>query len=475
VDMLITNGTIITLGADASRRVIENGAVYIRGDKIAEIGKTNHLITKFPNEERLDARGKLVMPGSIVAHTHFYGAFARGMAVPGTPAKNFPEILDKLWWKIDRALTLEDCRLSALVCLVDAIRNGTTTLIDHHASPNAIDGSLDAIADAVLESGVRASLCYEVTDRNGAVGARAGIRENICFIKKLAREQGSRGAEERVTHHASRNTQHASRPSPLASRLAASFGLHAPFTVSDKTLEQARAALDGLNTGFHIHVAEDISDEDDSLQKYGMRAADRLDARGILGPKTIIAHGVHLDFGEIEAVRRTKTNIVHHPRSNMNNAVGVADVLGMLWRGINVGLGNDGFSNNHFVEMKTAYLLHKSARRDPRALGADQVLQMAYANNAKIAQIFWKPRVGELSVGAFADIILLDYVSYTPLTAGNFPWQLIFGIDSAHVTHTICAGKLLMKDRILLTLDEEAIAARAKEAAKRVWKRVQEM
>ena len=447
--MLITNGTIITLGA--GNRVIKNGAVYIRGDKIAEIGATKHLDAKYPNEEKLDARGKLVMPGSIVAHTHFYGAFARGMAVPGPAAKNFSEILDRLWWKIDRALTLEDCKLSALVCLVDAIRNGTTTLIDHHASPNTIDGSLDVIADAVLESGLRASLCYEVTDRNGTAGAKAGIRENIRFIKRVDRKQK---AENRV---------------------AASFGLHAPFTVSDKTLEKARAALEGLDSGFHIHVAEDISDEDDSLQKYGMRAADRLDVRGILGPKTIIAHGVHLDIGEVETVRRTKTNVVHHPRSNMNNAVGVADVLGMLRRGVNVGLGNDGFSNNHFAEMKTAYLLHKSARRDPRVMGADKVLQMAYANNAKIAQIFWKPRVGELSVGAFADIILLDYIPYTPLTAGNFPWQLIFGIDGAHVTHTICAGKVLMQDRTLLTLDEEAIAAKAKEAAKRVWKRVQEL
>jgi cytosine/adenosine deaminase-related metal-dependent hydrolase len=206
-----------------------------------------------------------------------------------------------------------------------------------------------------------------------------------------------------------------------------------------------------------------------------MRVGDRLAARGILGPRTIIAHGVHLDVGEIESVRRTKTNVVHNPRSNMNNAVGVGDVLGMLRRGINVGLGNDGFSNNHFAEMKTAYLLHKSARRDPRVMGADQVLQMAYANNAKIAQLFWKPRLGELAVGAFADIMLLDYVPYTPLTRGNFPWQLIFGIDGTHVTHTICAGKLLMKDRKLLTLDEQAVAAKAKEAAKKVWSRVERL
>lgn len=449
--MLITNGTVITLGAE--NKIIENGAVYVRGDKIADIGKTQSLISKYPTAERLDARGKIVMPGNMVAHTHFYGAFARGMTVPGAPAKNFPEILTNLWWKIDRALTLEDCKLSALVCLVDAIRNGTTTLIDHHASPHAIDGSLDAIAEAVLEAGVRASLCYEVTDRHGSAGAKAGIRENVRFIKKVARRQYAVGSQ----------------------RLAASFGLHAPFTVSDKTLEHARAVLDGLDVGFHLHVAEDRADQDDSLRTYGVRAIERLWARGILGPKTIVAHGVHLDVGEIELLRRTRTHVTHQPRSNMNNAVGVADVLGMLRYGVNVGLGNDGFSNNHFAEMKVAYLVHKLHQRDPRVMGADQVVQMAYANNARIAQIFWKPRLGELVVGAFADIILLDYWPYTPLTAGNFPWHLIFGMDGAHVTHTICAGKVLMKDRQLLTLDEEAIAAKAKEAAKRVWKRVQEI
>lgn len=457
--MLITNGTVVTLGAQ--NRVIENGAVYIRGDKIADIGKTNHLITQYPNAERLDAHGKLILPGSIVGHTHFYGAFARGMAIPGSAPKNFPQILDQLWWKIDRALTLEDCKLSALVCLVDAIRNGTTTLIDHHASPNAIDGSLDAIADAVIESGSRASLCYEVTDRNSGAGAKAGIKENVRFIKKIANRKSQTPAS-----HASAG---------VANRLGASFGLHASFTVSDKTLEQCLDAADGLNTGFHIHVGEDISDEDDSLSKYGMRVGDRLHSRGVLGAKSIAVHCVNADIGEIEILRQTNTHVAHNPRSNMNNAVGVADILGMLRRGVNVGLGNDGFSNNHFAEMKFAYLLHKATRRDPRVMSADQVLQMAYANNAKIAQVFWKPRVGELSVGAFADIILLDYIPYTLLTAGNFPWQLIFGIDGAHVTHTICAGRMLMQDRQLLTLDEQAIAAHAKEAAERVWKRVQAM
>ncbi len=383
--MLITNGTLVTLGTE--NRIVENGAVYIQGDRIADLGTTRDLAAKYPQAEKLDAHGKIVMPGNIVAHTHFYGAFARGMALPpGPPPKNFPEILQQLWWKIDRALTLEDCKQSALVCLVDAVRSGATTLIDHHASPNAIDGSLDAVADAVLESGLRAGLCYEVTDRNGTAGARAGIRENVRFIKKLA------SAEWREARR----------------RVGAAFGVHASFTVSDKTLEQCLDAVDGLNAGFHIHVAEDIADEDDALLKFNLRTGERLAERGVLGTKTIASHCVNVDVGEIELLRRTRTHVAHNPRSNMNNAVGVADVLGMLRRGVNVGLGNDGFTNNMFAEMKTAFLLHKSARRDPRVMGADQVVQMAYANNAKIAGVFWKPRVGELSVGALADIILLD-------------------------------------------------------------------
>src|SRR5512135_2550260 len=195
--MLITNGTIITLGAE--NRVLENGAVYTEGDRIAEVGKTAALEKKYPEAEWLDAHGKLVMPGNLCAHTHFYGAFARGMSLPpGPPPKSFPEILRDLWWRIDRALTLKDCEYSALVCLVDAVRHGTTTLIDHHASPNAIDGSLDVIAGAVHRAGLRANLCYEVTDRNGAAGARAGIRENVRFIKKMRARAARRAKGYRV-------------------------------------------------------------------------------------------------------------------------------------------------------------------------------------------------------------------------------------------------------------------------------------
>jgi putative selenium metabolism protein SsnA len=445
--MLITNGTLLTMGENP--RVIHGGAVYFEEDTIIEIGSTAELTAKHRHEEILDAAGKIVMPGLICGHTHFYGAFARGMAIPGEPPKNFVEILEKLWWKIDRALTLEDCRYSALVALVDAIRHGTTTLIDHHASPNAIDGSLDVIAETVKQAGVRASLCYEVTDRSGEPGTQAGIAENVRFIRELQ------------TH-----------PHP---RLAASFGLHASFTISNATLDRCLQAIQGLHVGFHTHVAEDKADQADSLKKYGTRVLERFEKRGVLGPKTIAVHCVHVDGYEMDAVRATGTHITHQPRSNMNNAVGVADVAGMLRRGINVALGNDGFSNNMFTEMHVTYLLHKINARDPRAMPGDTVAQIAFTNNTELARIFWKQPVGVLEPGALADIILLDYYPYTPLTDGNFPWHIIFGVDGSQVTHTIAGGKLLMKDRELLTLDEEAIAAKADALAKGVWRRVAEL
>ncbi len=445
--MLITNGTVLTF--ETQGRVIPNGAVYVEGDTIVEVGGTAELVAKYPQASQLDAAGKIVMPGMVCAHTHFYGAFARGMAIPGEPPENFMQILERLWWKIDRALTLEDSRYSALVALVDAVRHGTTTLIDHHASPTHIDGSLDALAEAATQSGLRVGLCYEVTDRNGPAGAQAGIAENVRFIK-----------------------QRQAQPDP---KLGASFGLHAAFTLNDEVLAACVEAAGGLDTGFHIHVAEDKADESLSLQRYGLRVAQRLEKFGILGPKTLVAHAIHIDETEADLFAATGTKISHQPRSNMNNAVGVAAVERLLDKGITVGLGNDGFTNNMFSEIHTAYLLHRVSRNDPRVMPGDRLIGMAFANNAQIASLFFPKPVGALAPGAFADIILLDYYPYTPLTEGNFPWQLVFGMDGSHVTHTICGGQLLMEDRRLLTLDEAAIAARAMELAPGIWQRVQEM
>ena len=440
--MLITNANIITW--ETENRVLEDYAILIENDRIREIGTTQNLKSKYPDEEKLDARGQYVMPGNICAHTHFYGAYARGMAIPGPAPKDFPEILQKLWWPLDRSLDAESIRYSTLPCLVDAIKHGTTTLFDHHASPNAIEGSLDIIANEVGKSGLRAVLCYEVTDRDGKEKMKAGIEENIRFINRTKK--------------------------PL---LAGTFGLHASLTLSESSLALCRQTVPD-DTGFHIHTAEHESDEYDSLNKSGLRVIDRLHKYGILGARTITAHGVHFDAREIELLVETATWLAHQPRSNMNNGVGVAPIESMMRAGVKVCLGNDGFSNAMWEEWKAAYLLHKVNHRDPRRMNGYDVQQMAIYNNAALANVFFpSATMGQLIPGAFADIIFVEYHPNTPLTVGNLPWHIIFGMQQSMVTTTIVAGKILMKDRELLTLDEKEIGAKAREIAPKVWDRYQ--
>lgn len=448
MDLLITNATLITWGDDS--QVLEKHALFLNDGLISGIGPQTDMAKKHPEAEILDARGQFVMPGNICAHTHFYGAYARGLAIPGAPPKNFPEILKKLWWPLDKALNEDSIRSSTLIHLIDAIKHGTTTLIDHHASPNAIPGSLDIIADAVDQAGLRAVLCYEVSDRDGQAKATASIEENVRFIERANNETIAEG------------------------RIAATFGLHASLTLSDETLEACRQAAPA-DTGFHIHAAEHEADQQDSLEKSGLRVLKRLHKHGILGPKTIVAHAVHINEAEQDILKQTSAWVTHQPRSNMNNAVGVANVEAMLTAGIPVCLGNDGFTQDMWTEWKTAYLLHKVHHRDPRRMNGMDIIKMGVTNNAALAGSFFPAApLGELSLGAHADLIFVDYHPHTPLTPGNLPWHILFGFHESMVTTTIVAGEVLMKDRQLLTLDEEALAAKALELAPGVWERYEQ-
>jgi len=441
--MLIINAKLVTWGKP--NQIVEGQAVYIVGDKIEAMGTQAELLAAYPEAERMDANGQYLMPASICAHTHFYGAYARGMSIPGDAPSDFMQILKKLWWPLDLALDAESVRLSALVCLVDAIKHGTTTLLDHHASPEFIDGSLDVIAEAVDEAGLRAVLCYEVTDRNGVAGFEAGVRENVRFIRRIQQEKVAGG------------------------RVKASFGLHAGLTLSNSSLEICRAAVPA-GTGFHVHVAESDADQVDSVQKSGVRMVHRLNQHGILGPTSIAVHAVHVDSSETSLLANSGTWVTHQPRSNMNNAVGVSDVESMLAAGVKVCLGNDGFSNAMWEEWKAAYLLHKAWNKDPRRMPASTIVDMAVYNNAALAKVFFpEAPIGILEVGAFADLILVDYHPFTPLSAGNLPWQIVFGFHESMITMTMASGKILMKDRKLLTLDEGAIVEKALEKAPQVW------
>jgi putative selenium metabolism protein SsnA len=436
------NGIVVTLGEN--NRVLWNATVVTDGEKIAAVGDSAELKRRFPAAKVVDCSGKIILPGFICTHHHFYSTMARGMSIPGEPAENFVEILERLWWKVDRALDEDDIILSAQIPLIECIRNGTTTIIDHHASPSMRDGSLDLIESAVRQAGVRGSLCYEVSDRNIPGG---GIAENERFIKKVSMGDG---------------------------QIAAMMGMHASFTMSDATIEQCVGIARDAGVGCHIHVAEDAADRADSLAKYNMPTVNRLQKLGVTGEKSIFVHCVHVDEAEMEILAETQTIVVHNPESNMNNAVGVTPLLKLLDKGVLVGLGTDGMGSDMLVQMRCAYLLHRLANHDPRVafLEAPQLLLQ---NNTAIAKRQFGLQLGEIAEGLPADLAILDYQPPTPLSEANFLGHLIFGLVDATVDTTVCRGKILMQGKQIQSLDEERLAARSREIAPQMWKRLQEV
>src|SRR5512142_1290841 len=434
------NGIVVTLGSE--NRVLWNSTVVTDGEQIVAVGDAAAMRAQYPTAESVDCAGKVVLPGFICAHHHFYSTMARGMAIPGEPAGNFVEILERLWWKVDRALCEEDILLSAQIPLIECIRNGTTTVIDHHASPGMRDGSLDLIEDAVRKAGIRASLCYEVSDRNEVGG---GVAENERFIKKIGKGDG---------------------------QIAAMMGLHASFTLSDATLEKCTGIARDAGVGCHVHVAEDLADREDSLNKYGMPVVQRLDKFGASGPKSLFIHCVHIDDSEMDILAATNTAVVHNPESNMNNAVGVTRLFDLLKRNILVGLGSDGMSSDMLAQMRCGYLLHRLANHDPRVAFLEMP-KLLLENNAEICERQFGIRLGELAEGRPADMAILDYQPPTPLSESNFLGHLLFGLVDATVDTTVCRGKILMQGKKVLSMDEERIAARSRELAPQMWKRLQ--
>ena len=438
--LIIGNGTLVTLGEN--NRILDKGAVYIEGNIIKDFGPDSKIKVKYKDAKYHDAQGKTIMPGLICAHHHLYSTFACGISAE--PAANFVEILNKLWWKLDRALKLEDVYYSAMIPLIKCIKAGTTTIIDHHASPSSIIGSLDKIAEATKLAGVRANLCYELTDRGGEKEISQGIEENISFLERCKSDGDS--------------------------MLSGLFGLHASMTLSTKTMQRALDAVCGLDAGFHIHVAEDKADVADSLSKYKMRVIERLKSLGILGEKSIAAHCIHINEKEMNILKETGTNAVHNPQSNMNNSVGCADVLKMLSKGVLVGLGSDGMTSNMYDEMRTALLVQHHVQQDPRVAFVESI-DLLVKNNIKIASKLVNAKVGTIEKGALADVIIVDYYPYTPISANNFYGHFMFGIASVPVDTTVINGKFVMKNKKLVNIDETEIYRQAGKLSKKVWDR----
>lgn len=437
--MWINNARILTF--DKHNTVIESGTVCVENCVFKSVGSTAAVPA---DAEVIDARGRLMMPALINAHTHLYSTLARGMALPGRAPRNFPEILKKLWWRLDRALNPDDVYWSTLAGIVDSAKAGVGTLVDHHSSPNACPGSLDQVARAFQEVGLRGCLCYETSDRNGPAKAAEGIAENVRFIERL--------------HH---------QPDPL---LYSTFGLHASFTLKKATLRRAVEAGAALGAGFHIHVAEDVCDVADARRRYGQSPVARLLAEGVLGPHSLAAHCVQVNNGDIAALARHEVNVIHNPQSNCNNAVGTAKLLEMVKAGVLVGLGSDGYSPRMWEEFKTAFHVQKLRSRDPRAAYAE-AYAVAFLNNRKILKQIWGLDLGRIAAGAAADFILLDYHPATPIHSGNLFGHLLFGIAQAPLDTLAVNGDFVVRDGVCVKVDEAALAERASQQARELWER----
>lgn len=436
--LLITNGHLVTL--DDDDRFVENGSIYVEGNHIIDVGDFNP--GDYSADRTIDARGSLIMPGLINAHHHLYSTFARGFTPPGPPATNFEETLRMLWWKLDAALDAEDVYFSALLALMNAARAGCTTIIDHHASPSCCEGSLDQVERAFRDVGLSGCLSYEVSDRNKD---GEGIEENQRYIRKC------RDADD--------------------DQMTAMFGLHALMTLGTRTLERCADIGNSLDAGFHVHAAEDDVDVKLTMERYGRRVMDRFLDFGIPGPKTIFVHGVHFGSRDLDLLRSTDSMLVNAPESNMNNGLSVAPILDMLKHGVTVGVGTDGMSSHMISQARAMYLHQRTYHRDP-TVAFTEACEILLKNNRHICnRLFREPR-GALACGQLADIVIPDYVPFTPLTAGTFYGHLLFGLSFARNRTVIARGQVVVEDGRLMTMDEDEIRARCVERASRIWKRI---
>ncbi|MEW5853852.1 MAG: amidohydrolase family protein [Myxococcota bacterium] len=398
-----------------------------------------HVVDRAPNDddERVDCTGCVIWPGMVCAHTHLYSGLARGMPLPKGPTRSFVEILEQVWWKMDCALDEESLRMSVFAASMEALRAGTTTLFDHHESPRFIDGSLDIIADALRQVGLRGVLCYGATDRHGDTDGQRGIAECKRFIERIKGDRMLRGL----------------------------VGLHAPFTVGPETLAAAVDAMKATSTGIHVHVAEALSDEVHSATKYNMPAVTRLSKAGALGPLSLVAHAVHVDEAEIRELARTDTPVIHNVRSNLNNAVGYQQPKRFKSM---VTLGTDGMDGDMITEGRAVF--HNGRRQYGPTDSVDALALLQ--NNFKLAERHFGGKFGALQPGYVGDAVVTAYDPPTPLTENTVFGHMFFGPSPWPVRDVVVDAQVVMRGGRFTLVDEAALKHRCRETAQKMWNKL---
>jgi len=440
----VKNKPIVIYGGplfDGKGNVYKDGAIYVSKKKVKFIGNEEEVFSRIPKNidmESHDTQGKVIFPGLINLHHHFYSALSKGLSPIGQ-VTNFYERLSNFWWKLDKALDIETIQLSALITLLDCIKAGTTTIFDHHASPVNIKGSLENISSVVKRAGIQASLCYEVSDRDGNDVFIRGLEENLNFIKSHRDDEEIGGI----------------------------LGLHANFTLSEDSLQEISRNFDP-EVGIHIHCGEDVIDAEYCKDLGYEGPVDRLNYFNLLSPKSILAHGIHLSRKELKILEKARAIVVHNPESNMNNNVGRLDIP--LPEKVCVGLGTDGMSSNMLQTFRSAYLLHRQAGIEEKTIFKN-IPDYLFKNNSLFASQFFSGKPGILEQGSNADISVFNYIPVTPFHSENLYGHIIFGMYNTQASMVMTKGQIIYNDGAFLTLDEELIRSEAKKASERLWKK----
>ena len=441
VELLVRNARIVYPATNGF--VVDRGWLLARDGVIAGLAAGDvpvDVARPVAGRQEIDAAGMTLLPGLLNTHMHLYSMYSRGIGT-GRVSHSFLDVLQDLWWRLDRSLLKDACWMSAMFSGMDSLRCGTTTIVDHHASPSYITGSLSTLSDALSTIGLRHVLSYEITDRNGMQGAAAGIEENIRFFDEILEKGG------------------------LASSMV---GLHASFTISDATLGTLCKSVGSRNVGYHVHIAEGAVDEADSIEKYGKRIVARLTDAGLLGPRSIAVHCIGIDASERELLAKSKTPVVVNTMSNMNNAVGLPAVQEMLEAGIKVGIGTDGYSANMFEEFRNTLVGLRHRYEDPAGFWT-QVQKAQIETNADIVSRCTGSTVGRLEKGAAADFILVDYASPTPLTSENAFGHVFFGMSADLVDTVVVNGNVAVKGHRVLAVDRDNLERESRKVVKAVW------
>jgi putative selenium metabolism protein SsnA len=433
--ILIENGLIVT--ADDKNTIYDRGYIVLEDNQIIDVGKGD---TSQSVDEKIDAKGCIVIPGLITAHTHLYGILLRGASLNIEPPTDFAQILQRVWWPLDEALTLEDAKASAYSASADMLRNGSTFFADTYSGPNSIEGSLDAIADATNHIGIRAMLAFEMTERDTAEDGARGLDENVRFASQCECEG-------------------------LASLM---MSIHASFTVTDELISKAVSEAQRLKIPITIHTSEGLVDLYHNLERSGERTVERLNRLGVLGPGTVLAHCVHVDDNEINLIAENKSSVAHNPMSNMLNAVGTAPVPKMLKKGIPVGLGNDGWIYDPFENIRCALTVHRLANLNPSIIGNEEVFRMATLDGARCYGL--EDKIGSIEKGKLADIAIIDGLRVpTPLNANTVIGHLVHTFSGRDVKHVLVDGKIVVKDARLTQIQDAEVSEISTKASESLW------